>query len=689
MSKSALSTRSTCRSLFIALLIVVSRQGFAAADMIATKSNNVGGVVPLSSGTATWTWTWVIKNQGDASITLRKGQSTLSDFLPNSNISYGTPSFSLSNVTVNSGSINCSINESLRLQCLMSNPGTATWQPGGEMTVTLQATASASGAYVNPRAGTDCYVDGFAFTPEDNDSSNNTCANTVTVTTTQADLTVTKSNSVSGQSSSGGSWTWSLQILNSPGAGAAATFATSDLVLRDQLPNTNVTYGTPTVTNAGGSSGTLTCSITNFDLLCTAASNISIPASGTITVAIPTTANAEAIFVNPRPDSDCAVDPDNHVSETSDANNACSNTVTALTADMIVTKTNNVGGLTPLGDPSANWTWSFAIENIGSLSKTYESGQQILYDALPDTNISYPDAPVVSVNENVVGGLNCDVTSFVLRCYAAGNTTFNNLGLATVTLNAQATQSASYANPRPSGSCYVNGLAGIPNDYTTSNDTCADTVIVTSPIPDLSVVKTNDVAGQSVAGGSWTWTLVMTNSPGAGAAAIFTDGQKILIDNLPDTAIVYGTPTVTIGGGTSGTVNCTIINSNLSCTATGTVSVPASGTITVTVLATASDERVHANPRSGVGMQCAVDPDSLITETNDGNNACSNSVTTQTADMSITKTNSVGGQTSTASPIWTWTLVATNNGTLAKTYPSGVQIIRDALPNSGIGYGTP
>ena len=60
--------------------------------------------------------------------------------------------------------------------------------------------------------------------------------------------------------------------------------------------------------------------------------------------------------------------------------------------------------------------------------------------------------------------------------------------------------------------------------------------------PDLTAVKSNNVAGLAVAGVAWTWTVDIAN--GGTAPATFTAGQVVFIDNLPNVGVAYGTPTV-------------------------------------------------------------------------------------------------------------------------------------------------
>src|SRR4029079_13196326 len=87
--------------------------------------------------------------------------------------------------------------------------------------------------------------------------------------------------------------------------------------------------------------------------------------------------------------------------------------------------------------------------------------------------------------------------------------------------------------------------------------------------PDLQVTKTNHVGGSITFGNNWTWTLHVSSS---GAPATFSDGQTILLDNLPNANVNYGPVSVTnqtnIAG--SGSISCSIGAFNdLTCVASG------------------------------------------------------------------------------------------------------------------------
>ena len=150
-----------------------------------------------------------------------------------------------------------------------------------------------------------------------------------------------------------------------------------------------------------------------------------------------------------------------------------------------------------------------------------------------------------------------------------------------------------------------------------------NTASLTVQCPDLTAVKSNNVGGATALGNNWTWTVHVANG-GLGFAA-FTNGNTILTDNLPNSNINYGSASVANASGLSGTVNCNISSNDLTCIASGTVTLNATGAFDVQFTATPIAAGTFANPRGG-GI-CAVDPNSNVPESTEGNNTCSNTVT--------------------------------------------------------------
>jgi hypothetical protein len=151
-------------------------------------------------------------------------------------------------------------------------------------------------------------------------------------------------------------------------------------------------------------------------------------------------------------------------------------------------------------------------------------------------------------------------------------------------------------------------------------------------LPDLTLKMSNSVNGAVMGSVPWTWTLQVTNQ-GSGTAN-FADTQTIVADNLPDLNIGYTHQTFTENGGAAGTCTLSITNDNLKLTATGPVSIPVGGTITITFTATPTAGGSFANPRpNGIA---AVDPYGVIAESNynnHANNSASDVVAVSNASM--------------------------------------------------------
>lgn len=173
-------------------------------------------------------------------------------------------------------------------------------------------------------------------------TSNQTVICTLTNTQNQPDLTVTKTNNVNDNTLVNAAFNWILTITNS--GNTTASFTSSQIILQDNLPSSNATYGTPTDAEAGGTSTNVSCSINSNNLTCKSSnsSSVTIPAGGTITVTVPVTPTAAGNLINPKSGAGnkCQVDPSGNVAESDETNNTCSNTVTVTqpTGQIIISK---------------------------------------------------------------------------------------------------------------------------------------------------------------------------------------------------------------------------------------------------------------------------------------------------------------------------------------------------------------
>jgi len=145
--------------------------------------------------------------------------------------------------------------------------------------------------------------------------------------------------------------------------------------------------------------------------------------------------------------------------------------------------------------------------------------------------------------------------------------------------------------------------------------TYSNVATVTHLCPDLTVTKSTSTP-TVVVNQTWTWSLHVAN--GGTGPATFTELQAILADTLPPAPASFGNVGVSWGGGTSGTLSCEIHSTLLDCLAIGLFTIPAAGTLTVTVDGTSPTPGFFANG----GNDCSVDSGGALVETSEMNNAC-------------------------------------------------------------------
>jgi LPXTG-site transpeptidase (sortase) family protein len=666
----------------------------SAPDLQASKTNNVSNATSLGDvNDGAWTGRLTAMNIGTGQAIFADGETIFSDQLPTSNISYGSVSVGgITNIT-NSGNILCTIDSSALLTCSASGANVTIGGTTGTFTASFTATPSAAGTFTNPTGGT-CSIDPSGNVIESNESNNSCGSNSVVVSA--PDLQASKTNNVGGTIALGGSWTWTVSITNT-GAGDTV-FASGEQIFIDDLPNTNISYGavsTLNVINISGP-GTLSCNynISIADAIACFASGGTVTmgaTTGRFDVAITATPSLPGIFANPRATGTCAVDATAKVGESNEGNNDCSDTVTVSGSDLLATKSNNVSGATSLGDLNDGlWTWSIKVDNVGSVGAAFTTGLKILVDNLP-AGPTYGTPTVGSVvNVTNSGNISCSIATNVLTCIASGATVTMGPTTGTFTVSFTSAPASTGAHVNPSTTCAVDPDGNI-TEGNEANNTCSDTVTVNAP--DLQVSKANNVSGATslgdLIGGAWTWTLTMTN-PGSGKA-LFANGETILTDNLPN-GPTYGTVTVNSGGATNITnaasISCSITTDVLTCTANGAdVTFGATtGSVSLSFTATPNSTGAHANPST----TCAIDSASKVTESNEGNNTCSDMVTVSAPDLSISKANNVSNATSLGDindGAWTWSLTAMNIGTGQAIFADGETIFSDQLPTSNISYG--
>jgi hypothetical protein len=485
-----------------------------------------------------------------------------------------------------------------------------------------------------------------------------------------------KTNNVSDFVVNGSAFNWNLLVSNI-GSSGTANFANNNVILRDFLPTSGATYGAVTRTNGSiAPTGTINCAIATNTLTCTANGAVTLLAGASFNVSFPVTTTATGLLVNPATGG-CSVDPDTHVAEGNETNNACSNTVTVLSKpDLTVVKTDNTNGSAFQNTPFA---WTLLAANAASTSTvTFTDGQVILKDDMPSSGATY--GTVTETNSSgTTGTISCSVASNTLTCTANGTVSIPSGESFSVVVNVTPTAApGSLVNPR-TGAGF--GCSVDPNNVITeeteNNNSCADTVAVTANTPpDLTASKTNNVSGALAKGNSFNWTVRVGNAAGAGTAS-FASGVTMLTDDLPN-GPTYGTVTVSKAGGTTGTVACSIIVTELNCTASGgIVTIPAGGSFSAVFSVTQANAGYLVNPDAGSGDVCQADPDNVIAESGEANNTCANTVLFRPTSLSISKSFSPNPILAGGTTVLTFTITNPDSGMTQ----SGVAF-SDTLPSA-------
>ncbi|MDQ2692543.1 MAG: sortase, partial [Chloroflexota bacterium] len=189
----------------------------------------------------------------------------------------------------------------------------------------------------------------------------------------------------------------------------------------------------------------------------------------------------------------------------------------------------------------------------------------------------------------------------------------------------------------------------------TSNN---DSQTVNRQIADLTVSKSNNVSGTVGANASFDWTITVANN-GSGTAS-FAGNQVILSDSLPGDSGYYPQGSLTLINGSTaptGTINCSISGTNLSCLANGAVTLPVGASFSVSFAVTPTIP-------GSLDNTVTVDPNNNVTEGNEGNNTGSNSVTVLAPTNTPTNT---ATNTATSTPTNTPTATATGTATNTPT----------------------
>ena len=212
---------------------------------------------------------------------------------------------------------------------------------------------------------------------------------------------------------------------------------------------------------------------------------------------------------------------------------------------------------------------------------------------------------------------------------------------------------------------------------------------VDSVAPDLVVTKTNDVSGSVAYPNTWHWAIKVQNN--GTADAVFADGQRIMLDNLPSGATYSWYSFATIGAGVTagfGFLTYPISGPDVYVDISGgSVTIKPGEYLEIRYAATPSVAGTYANPRAG-GV-CTADPNGVIAESNEGNNDCSDSVTVTAPAVGLNPTSLDFGYQELGTTSAAQNVLLTNTGTAdlhigLLSYTSDWTVTNDTCTNATV-----
>jgi len=579
----------------------------ASADLRVTKTDGVTTVAPGS----TVTYDIVIGNAGPSAVT----GATVADIVP-ANLMNATFTASGSGGANGFSSGAGNINQTVNLPV------------GSTITYTLTGTvpSDAAGALSNTAAVT--APAGVADTSPGNNVANDT--DLIALNTALSDLSITKTDGVT-TVAPGGTATYTIVVSN------LGTVPVTGATLTDILPaNTTLGNFTPPT---GWTANTATPGVL------TATNSTPLPAGGSVTFTIPITVNQTAAGAIT---NTATITAPAGVADLNAANNLATDTdtvgVTPVTADLTITKNDNLTAVTP----GQTVQYTITVSNAG---QTAVNGATVA-DVFPPTltNVTFTAANNGGAGGGTPGSGNINQT---VNLPAGGSVVY------TVNATVSPTAIGAIAN-----TATVTTPAGVTDTNPTNNTaTDIDTVTVTIVQTDLSVTKT-DNATSIAAGGPITYTIVVTNNGTTGVTgATLTDVVPANTTFTSFTAPAGWTVAAPAPGGT-GTV-----------TATNTTALAAGASATFTLVVAASQ-----NAAGTVSNTATITPPTGTVDVNPFNNTATDidtvTGTTASADLAIFKTDGV--LTVTPGQTVTYTIVVSNAGPNA--VPSAV--VNDVFPNT-------
>ena len=567
------------------------------ADLSITKTDGQTQVTPGQ----VLTYTITVNNQGPSAVT----GATVADTFPAGLTAVSFTSIAAGGATGNSATGTNAINDTVNLP------------NGGSIVYTVTATVANNAAGTIENTATVLSPNGV----DDPTPINNTAVDTDTVQPL-VDLSVTKTDGVT-TAVPGQNVTYTIVVSNAgPSIATGATFT-------DTFP---AALQNPTFTSiaAGGASGNTASGSGNLNQTL----NLPVGASVTYTVSGTVSPNATVSLANT-----ATVTAPTGAAETVTINNTATDTDTLNpTADLSVTKTNNVNSVVP----GQSTTYVIVVSNAGpstvagaAFTDTFPANLQ---------NVTFTSSALGGATGNTASG--SENLNQTLTMPPNSSVTYNVTG--TVSSSATGSLANTATVTAPSGVTEVN----------TSNNTATDTDPL-NPQVDLAITKT-DGQTTAVPGQALTYTIVVSNTgPSAVTGATVADTFPATLTNVTYTSTTLGGATGNTAAG-SGNISNTVnmpVGSSITYTVTGTVSAAATGSIANTATVT---------------------PPAGVTDSNNVNNSATDTDTlTPRVDLSITKTNGVTQVT--AGQSTTYTIVVSNAGpssvtgaTVVDTFPTGL-----------------
>ncbi len=461
--------------------------------------------------------------------------------------------------------------------------GVGTMAAGTVVSITIIANAATPGSWNNTASVTSIATGGGTIPPvTDPNPFNNNSNATTTINAPVADLSITKT-STPNPAFAGSDFTYTIVVTNN-GPTPAQTPRVTDI-----LPAGVVYRGIATSSNFTAC-GTVPAVDASGPIMCDLATlGVGEVASMTIIVRA---ANAGSYLNTATVTSrtpDAGVTPATNDPNTGNNSASTTTTVTALVADLSITKSDNPDAVV-VGQPL---TYTIVVVNNGPSTAT----GVVVTDTLP-VGVTYVSAtPSTGTCAYAAGTLTCNLGPVI------------NGGIATVAVVVTPTVAGTLSNTASVTSIATGAAPVIPpvaDPNAANNSATATTTVIEATVTDIGITKIGSPNPAAV-GFPLTYTIVVSNyGPRTATAVVVKDvipaGMSLVSATPTQGALCTGTSLISCALGTIG------IGSTASVTIVVTPNVPGVYTNTATVQTTTSDPNVANNSASVTTVVNAASP---------------------------------------------------------------------------------